>query len=235
MNEVFDWYSNNSNDAHLFLITIVLVGLIIVYSYFFSTRAVVIRSIRKQSEKSIANLQENRIAKIIGSAVPIAEVLSAPLSHRKCVYYKVIVQEERGGKNKTWRTIIEDEKSQNFIVESRSGKAIVKMINYKSHFIEDKKFRSGTFNDPTLNLEQYLELFGKKSTNFIGFNKKMRYKEAVIEIDEKIAVLGHVKYENSNSYGVASNYSKIPVIQTKGKVLLMLSDDPKALQKKTNQ
>ena len=50
--------------------------------------------------------------------------MEAPLGGRRCVYYQVIV-EVKG--DKSWRRIINDEKHQDFFIESNSEMAIVKM------------------------------------------------------------------------------------------------------------
>ena len=177
-------------------------------------------------------LKENQLAKVIGKAKPISEVLYAPLSGRKCVLYRVIIEQKTGGKNRHWRKIINDEKVHDFLLESYSGKVIIKMNDYKSYFVADAVYKSGHFKDPTMKLENYLQLHGKKSLDFLGFNKKLRYKEAIIEVGEKIAVMGTIKYENIEQYGLTDSYSKIPVLQSVDKNKLIISDDPKALIEK---
>ena len=230
MEELTNWISENT-DTIIFigLILILVISLITIISYF-SNKAVVLRTLRKKKKTAISSLQEGQIAKVIGKAKSISEGLSAPLSGRKCVYYKIEVQEKRGGKNRHWHTIINDEKAQDFIVESYAGKAIVKMYSYKGYFLEDKKYKSGFFEDTTLKLENYLEKHGKKSLSILGFNKTMRFKEAIIAIDEEIAVMGMVKYQDSSQYGIKSSYSKLPVLQEEAKTQLFISDDPKALE-----
>ncbi|MDB4402173.1 hypothetical protein N9169_01765 [Algibacter sp.] len=78
----------------------------------------------KKAEKPINRIQENEYAKIIGRAKHVNQPLEAPLSGRKCVYYQVIV-EVKG--YKSWRRIINNEKHQDFFIESNSEMAIVKI------------------------------------------------------------------------------------------------------------
>jgi len=231
--ENFNNWINQNQDQ----ILISIVGIISVAGYFFiinyfSNKAIVIRILQKQAKTAISSLQENKLAKVIGKAKPISEDLFAPLSGRKCVLYSVIVEQKTSGNNSHWREIIREENVHDFLLESYSGKAIIKMKNYKSYFVADAVYKSGHFKDPTMKLENYLYLHGKKSQDTFGFNKKLRYKEAIVEVDEKIAVMGTVKYENINQYGLSDIYSKIPILQSVEKNKLIISDDPKALIEK---
>ncbi len=83
-----------------------------------------LREFKKSRKKPINRIQENEYAKIIGRAKHVSQPLEALLSGRKCVYYHVIV-EVKG--DKIWSRIINDEKHQDFFIESNSEMAIVKM------------------------------------------------------------------------------------------------------------
>jgi len=232
MEDLTQWITQNIDSIIAGTVGLIAVGGVIFLVIYFSKKAIVIRALQKQPKTAISSLQENQLAKIIGKAKPIKEVLYAPLSGRKCVLYSVTVEHKTSGKNSHWRKIINDEKVHDFLIESYSGKAIIKMKDYKSYFVADAVYKSGHFNDPTMKLENYLQLHNKKSLDFLGFNKKLRYKEAIVEVGEKIAVMGTVKYENIESYGLTDSYSKIPVLQSIAKNKLIISDDPKALIEK---
>jgi hypothetical protein len=233
MEDFNQWITQNQDQILVGTIGFIAVAGIIFLAIYFSQKAIVIRALQKLPKTAISSLQENQLAKVIGKVKPISEVLHAPLSGRKCIFYRVIVEQKTGGKNRHWRKIINDEKVTDFLLESYSGKALVKMKNFKSYFVTDAIYKSGHFNDPTMKLENYLRAHGKESLSFLGFNKTLRYKEAIIEVGEKIAVLGTVKYENIESYGLTDSYSKIPVLQSMAKNKLIISDDPKALIEKT--
>lgn len=232
MEDLSQWIAENSDNILLALGLLIMMGVVIFIALYFSKKAVIMRTLQKQPKTAISSLQENQKAKIIGKAKPISEILMAPLSGRRCVYYNVIVEKKTGGKNSHWKDIINDEKEQDFILESYSGEAIVKMKDYKSYFVADKKYKSGHFNDPDLKLQNYLELHKQNSLDFFGFNKTLRYKEAIIEVGESVAVIGLVKFEHSSNYGIETSYSKIPVLQSDAKNQLIISDDPKALIEK---
>ncbi|MFK5890105.1 MAG: hypothetical protein QM486_05180 [Flavobacteriaceae bacterium] len=233
MDKLIEWITQNQDQIGMFFLGLISIGGLIFLVGYYSKKAVVIRTLQKFPKTAISSLQENQLVKVMGKAKPIKEVLNAPLSGRKCVYYSVKVEQKSGGRNQHWVTIIDDEIAPNFLIESYSGKALIKMKNFKSYFIEDAIYKSGHFNDATNKLEHYLEVHGKKSISFLGLNKTLRYKEAVIEVGEKIAVMGTVKYENISPYGLTDSYSKIPVLQSIAKNKLIISDDPKALIEKT--
>lgn len=211
MEDLTNWITQNQDSILVGIVGLIAVVGIILLTNYFSKKAIVIRALQKQPKTAISSLQENQLAKVIGKAKPISDVLYAPLSGRKCVLYRVIVEHKTGGNNSHWREIIKDESIHNFLLESYAGKAIVKMKDYKNYFVADAVYKSGRFNDPTMKLENYLQLHGKKSLDFLGFNKKLRYKEAIVEVGEKLAVMGTVKYENIAQYGLTDSYSKIPV------------------------
>jgi len=223
------WFTSNTDQVLVLTFGILLVFGIILATIYFSKKAVILRKLRRFTAMAISGLQENKISKIIGKAKPVNEPLVAPLSGRKCVYYKVIVQQKSGDKNQHWREIIKEEEYQNFLVTSYAGSALILMTDFDDYFVEDKIYKSGHFNDATIKLQNYLELHGKKSLDFFGFNKTLRYKEAIIAVDEKIAVLGLVKYKNSSDYNIETSYSKIPVLQSQVNQKLILTDLPKAL------
>jgi len=223
------WFTVNIDQVLVLTFGMLLVSGIILATIYFSKKAVILRKFHRLTVTAISSLQENKISKIIGKSKPVDRPLVAPLSGRKCVYYKVIVQQKTDGKNKYWYEIIKEEKYQNFLVTSYAGSALILMESFDSYFVEDKIYKSGRFNDATSKLQNYLKLHDKKSLDFFGFNKTLRYKEAIIGVDEKITVLGLVKYKNSSDYNIETTYSKIPVFQSQAHQKLILTDLPKAL------
>jgi len=58
--------------------------------FFFSKKAVVKRKLKKTPHIKIEHFKNGQTAKIIGRVECIDELLIAPLSGRKCVYYYII-------------------------------------------------------------------------------------------------------------------------------------------------
>ena len=61
----------------------------------------------------------------------------------------------------------------------------------------------------------------------LGFNKKMRYKEGVLEEGETIAVLGKGIWESATHEQWSDNYGNVLKITSTDKMPVYLSDDPK--------
>ena len=186
----------------------------------------------KKAEKPINRIQENEYAKIIGRAKHVNQPLEAPLSGRKCVYYQVIV-EVKG--YKSWRRIINNEKHQDFFIESNSEMAIVKISSLQKSMkrfflVKDYKEKSGFRNDATEKLQHY-----SKSTAFLGINKTMRYSEGVIELNEPITVKGVAQWKILNEPIEGYSYSKILTLTGTKKEKLLVTDEPKALLRVENK
>ncbi len=204
-----------------------------VIAYYFSNKKIMLREFKKSRKKPINRIQENEYAKIIGKTKHVYEPLKAPLSGRQCVYYHVMV-EVKG--DKSWRRIINDEKHQDFFIESNSEMAIVKMSVTKSstrrfYLVKDYKEKSGFRNDAPEKLEAYLKYHNKKSTGILGINKTIRYTEGVIELNEPIAVKGVAKWNTLKEPIEGYSYSKILTLTGTKKEKLLVTDEPKALKR----
>ncbi|WP_219007603.1 E3 ubiquitin ligase family protein [Aquimarina litoralis] len=162
-----------------------------------------LRKLKEHSFKRIQLCKDNEYIKVKGKAFPIGEPLLSPIGKRKCLYYKIQVEEKRSnGKSSSWRTIIKEEKFQNFMIENEGDKAIVMAetpkLDKTTYLNQDVAYTSGTWNDAPEFLEKYLASHGRKSTGFLGFNKSLRYKEGIIEIGEQITVLGVGNWKESD-------------------------------------
>jgi hypothetical protein len=208
----------------IFVIIAIIVVSVIVLISFVSKKAVVRRKLRKTPSKKISDLKNGDIAKTVGRVDCINKPLIAPLTNRKCAYYFVKVEKKvSSGKSSSWRQIIKEEVTENFLIKDDTGTAIVNVDNIKSYLIVDAKYSSGFLDDAPEHLEQYLKKHGHESVGFMGFNKTIRYREAVLEIGEQIAVVGkaHTKTEDENNTIMEiKEYDGYPVY---------LSDDPTTL------
>lgn len=219
-----------------FLIPIVIfsaVGVIMFLSFYFSDKNRILRELKKSRRKNISNVRDREYAKLVGKAKYVHEPLIAPLSGRKCVYYHVLV--ERKG-DKSWHTMIDETKKQDFFIESNSELAIVKADSETDSFkrvylVKDHEKNSGFMNDPTIKLENYLAQHNKDSTGLLGFNKTIRYKEGIIALDEKIAVKGIGKWKALNEPIEGFSYSRVLTLQGSEKEKLLITDEPKALER----
>jgi len=221
----------NTNTYLLIGIFILLMIAFSVIGYYFSHKNKILRKLKQVSTKRIQLIKDNEYAKLIGKVRILDEPLISPVGNRKCAYYQIIVEEKRGGKNKSWHTIIKEEKATNFIIESSGEKAIVladtppktKMV----YLVKDVKQSSGTWNDAPKHLEKYLQSHGEDSTGLFGFNKSIRYREGIIEIGEKITISGTGNWKESD-LDFDRYSSKSLSISGDRENKLIITDDPKA-------
>lgn len=217
------------------LIAIISIGLT---SYFFSKKQVIFRKLGKFQDRKIAQIRSNELTKITGKTLHVHEPLIAPFSKRKCVSYVIkIAQKRSSGKSSYWKTLVKEEKIQDFFLKDRSGEVV--MIkptsvprNYDSFVVKDRSVSSGIFNDPTPEFEALLSRYDIQSTNFMGFNKKLRYTERIIEVGEEITVGGIAKWKTINEPIQDYSYSKIAVLESTDAQKLIITDHPDAKSKR---
>lgn len=172
------------------LVVAVIIGSIVL-AVFFSKKAVIKRALKKAPYKRIHEVQPGEKARIVGRIVYAGQVLHSPLSKRHCVAYHVEVQElRRSGKSSTWVTVVNDEKRGDIVIHDGMGNALVDSQSVTTLMNQDAGFSSGTFNNATPELEEYLRTHGRTSTGFLGFNKNLRYKEGILEQNELVAAVG---------------------------------------------
>jgi len=211
----------------MFYIFLVFIITVIVFKFFFSKKAVVKRKLKNAVVKKISNFKDGEIAKIIGNIEIFEKPLIAPLSNRKCSYYHIhIEQKVSSGKNSHWKTLIEEEVSSKFLIREGDKYGFINDKNFKCYIVQDKKYSSGLGNDATENLEKYLKSKGYESEGFFGFNKRLRYKEGILEDNEKVAVFGKGEWKEVDNLKLPKKYGKVLEIRSNEGVAVYLSDDP---------
>lgn len=66
------------------------------------------------------------LVEVYGKVVPYNEnLLMSQFSKKKCVYYRYIVEELRGGKSKNWETIQKSEEAVPFYLQDDTGSVLV--------------------------------------------------------------------------------------------------------------
>lgn len=222
-----------------YLIPVLMFSVVIIASilaHYFSTKNRIIRAFKKSRRKTINTVRKNEYTKIIGKAQAITPPLIAPLSGRTCVYYHVIVEIKR---DKKWKNIIDDVECQNFFIATNIERAIVKTFdldnaNKQIYLIKDFNKNSGFRNDPSEKLESYLKANNKTGKSLFGLNRKMRYREGIIELNEDIAVKGIAQWQTLTEPIDGYSYSKILTLTGTKKQKLLITDEPKALLRVKN-
>ena len=228
---------SNDNSYLVPIIFISIAAIIGILSYFFSTKQKIIRTLSKLPIKQIGSLRNNELTRFTGKALHVKEPLIAPFSKRKCVFYVMkIEQKKSNGKSSHWKTIVKEEKIQEFFLEKNGDFAIVRPKqnpkNYMSHLVIDKKTNSGTFNDPSPKFKALLNHYNINSEGFFGFNKQLRYSEGIIEVGEEITVAGIAKWKSLKEPIEGYSYSKIAELESTDKQKLIITDLPNIKTKK---
>lgn len=217
----------------LILVTLFFVvsTVILVFAIRFSPKNKMLRSLKETKAKPISSIQSGNYEKIIGKALFVKETMTAPISGRTCVFYHAEVLQKR---HKRWDIIIDDKQITNFFLDCNGEMVIVKTDESPSYYEvildKDHKTSSGFLKDATMRLENYLKRYGKESTNFLGMNKLIKYREGVIEPNEKIVVKGIAEWKELKEPIKGYNYSKILTFKGSETQTLYITDLKEALK-----
>jgi hypothetical protein len=209
-----------------------IVAGVIIFRYYFSRKAVVKRKLKKAAGMKISTFITGDIAKVVGHVEFVGEPLIAPLSGRRCAYYYVLVEQlQSSGKSSHWVKKIEEEVGGTFVI--RDGKYRAHISNdsiLKTYLVQDEEYESGFMNDATETLENFLRKHNMESENLLGFNKKLRYKEGVLEEGECMAVMGRGEWKNAQEVSLPGSFGKILVLSSTEEEPIYLSDDPDTVE-----
>lgn len=218
----------------IIIIAITIAISVILLIYYFNPEAVILRRLKKLPTNRVGSLRSNSFSKISGKALNIEAPLIAPLSKRKCVFYKITIQQRvKSGKHSRWETLVKQENIQDFFIELSGERVIIlpNKKNYIDYLVTDKTVSSGTFNNPTPEFSKLLNSYNIDSENIFGFNKQLKYEEAIIEIGECITVAGHVKRMELENPIADYSYSNIVSLSSLQNKRLIITDSPKAIEK----
>ena len=218
------------------LIAIAVIA-VIFFSYYFSSKETIKRSLAKLPFGNVTNIRTNELTKLYGKALHVKEPLIAPYSERECIFYQIKIQQRVStGKSTRWKTLVEEEVMQEFFLENNGDMVIVKPIksprNYNCYLVKDQKQKSGTFNEASPKFKQVLNRYNIDPTNWLGFNKTLRYEEGVIEIGEPIVVAGTARWKSLNEPIPEYPYSKIAELESDAKQKLIITDLPDRFPKR---
>lgn len=144
------------------------------------------RQLRDTPRRSLAELPEGTAARIVGRAEAIEDTLEAPLTGRPCLYYTAIVEVSDG---KDWREIIREDRAVMFMLDDGSARAIIDPSSSKVALEFDGNSDSGVLDNPNEREQAFLDAHNTAGRRRV-FNRSLRYREAVIEVGETIAIFG---------------------------------------------
>ncbi len=211
---------------------VIIIVSILIYGAFFNRAAVVKRKLRNTADKMMATCQNGDVVKLYGKIKYTGAPLISPLSGRKCVYYYILVEELRsGGKSSSWHTIIEEEAGADVVITDGKDYAFIETGMVKSHLIEDRNYTSGLWEDATEQMNNYLANHDSQSTSWLGFNKKMRFKEGILEEGENVAVAGKVHWKRKAETKLNVPVERILIVsRTDENEPVYISDDPEVAE-----
>jgi hypothetical protein len=170
---------------------------------------------------AIGALGEGVAAKIVGTVRPI-QVMLAPITGRRCVYWRVIVSEYQssrdmdGNDTSGWSQILDQRNGLPFLVVDGSGRALVDPAHAEVALVADAESEGGE------RLQMFLLRYG------ISPRRNVRYTEAVIEPGEVVAVAG-AGVREPDPEGTGGAYREAPTrlrIAASPSVPLLISDRP---------
>lgn len=208
----------------------IALGVLSAWGYYKNATRRLKKQLREAPRRAIGSLDEGEPGRIIGEARVHEQRLLAPLSGRECVYYIAKVQEDDGDGG--WRERLEEEDSTLFVIDDGSGRAIVDPHGAELAITFDYVRTTGTFTPPDDLQQRFLERWHYRDRGLI-FRKQLRFREAIIEVGEKVAVLGAGLRELDPTRPPAGYRDSQPTllrIARTGDRLVIISDDPSTTQ-----
>lgn len=226
--------SSRSSDSGLGItigvVVFAVLALVLFLRWYYSPAQQARRALAAVRPAPLASFPDGVVGKVVGAVALTGDALRAPLSGRRCAHFDVHVEEYRSrGKSGSWITVIREVESCGFLLSDDSGVARVDVTGARVVTNMDTTRRSGTFHDATPELEAFLARHGRSSKGWI-FNKRIRYREGVLEPGERVAVLGRLGTETDPSPTTAGEgYRGAPtrrVLRAPPAGELLVSDEP---------
>jgi hypothetical protein len=184
---------------------------------------------RDASTFRVRDLPENTFAKIVGHVRPFRDrALEAPLSKRLCVYYDISVDVMVG--ESMLRTLSTVQDGVSFVLQDDSGGAVIDPAHalVSAGIDAVSTSQNGPLTDAERDLVRRSGGFEKK----VGLGDSLRFREAILELDEMVAVFGGGIREPDPEGVAVMTYrdgtpTRMHITGTK-RFPLYISDDPRA-------
>lgn len=227
---VLGYRSRSGLPAEAWFVIILVIVVIAICSWYFGAHAKLKRQLKQARPWTLSELPEDTHGRVIGQTRALDQQLAGPLTGRPCVYYIAMVEEQRStGRSSYWRTIAQETRGVPFMLEDGTGRAIIDPNGAQVALDFDGNSKSGTFNAADPVQEQFLARHGQKTQGWV-FNRTLRYREAMIEIGETIAVLGSGTREPDPYAAPEAAYRGAPAtrlrLTSSPRFPLIISDDP---------
>jgi len=146
------------------------------------------------------------LVEVCGEAVPCGGKLSSPFSGKDCIYYKYTIEEyRRSGKHSRWVTVKKGDKRLRFYVQDDTGRILVSPDEASIEIPVDDEYQSGSGQDPSACILNFLDANGINHEGFFGWNKTMRFREYFIAPGDSVYVMGTAENDLSRKRGISEN------------------------------
>ncbi|MEZ4402606.1 MAG: GIDE domain-containing protein [Kofleriaceae bacterium] len=177
------------NVGALMTLAAIAMGGVVVWSMLFNKTARIRRAIKRVVPTTIAQAAEGVPIRIAGVVQP-GETLTAPLTGRVCVLFEMVVEEHvSNGKSGSWRQRAREVHGVPFAVVDGTGRALIDPRAAQLDVHIDTTTKSGSFDDPTPAERAVLARYQVAGQGWV-FNKKLRYREGVFEVGERVTITG---------------------------------------------
>jgi len=174
------------------------------YGWMVHQRKRLIESIPTSTIRSLAL----GLVEISGQAQTEEHLLSSPFSGLPCVFYSYAVEEHVGsGKHARWETIAKGTSEQPFIVSDSTGQVLVVPLGAELILPDERTYRNNWFNELPPTAIAGLNRLGISTERWIG-NKTLRCREACIQPEEQVYVLG-TAHEHLGAKDLVENSARL--------------------------
>jgi len=153
--------------------------------------------------RTLAELPEGVVARVVGRARTLADVLEAPLSGRPCVYYQLTITKPVLMLN---TTLAHEERAVLFTLDDGTARAIIDSHGCTADLVVDERDAAGTDHVPTGREFALLTRFGIEANEWMAtgsrgggprvlVSREFVFREAIIGVGEEVAILGSAVHE----------------------------------------
>ncbi|MEM7825743.1 MAG: GIDE domain-containing protein [Candidatus Aenigmatarchaeota archaeon] len=132
------------------------------------------------------------LVEVYGEVIPAKRmILRSPLTNSTCVYYKLVIKEEKtSGKRRVWVTVKNEEKRTYFYIKDETGLVLVDPNGAEIDVPAKFEFDSYFGKDPPNFVKKYLLANNIEYKDFFGINKNMRFYEYYIAPRNRLFIMG---------------------------------------------
>lgn len=148
-------------------------------------------ALAKADRVKIEFFKSGSYASVTGELVLKDKPLFAPLTGRACAAYEVLVErliETKAGER--WLKVVHEWDIQSFAVDDGTGRAYVDSKGAMVSIVGDHRTMTGEFGEPDERHLAFVEKQDARVFALIGEDSTLRYREGVLEVGERVAVIG---------------------------------------------